>query len=163
MRERRPISILREHFELQQSIEKTQKDFNVIISMAVAYHILDLLVFSFAYFNSAFGSDYPIWQYVGTVLFDLLSIIFKLYPPALVAAASHRIVVEASKGCGRSLHSADLPTEDIQLFQYMALCEPDMGLKILGIRITVELTVKILMTIVTVGVSFIAFVIPRLK
>ena len=163
MRERRPISILREHFELQQSIEKTQKDFNVIISMAVAYHILDLLVFSFAYFNSAFGSDYPIWQYVGTVLFDLLSIIFKLYPPALVAAASHRIVVEASKGCRRSLHSADLPTEDIQLFQYMALCEPDMGLKILGIRITVELTVKILMTIVTVGVSFIAFVIPRLK
>ena len=38
-----------------------------------------------------------------------------------------------------------------------------MGLKILGIRITVELTVKILMTIVTLGVSFIAFVIPRLK
>ena len=163
MRERRPISILREHFEHQQSIEKTQKDFNVIISMAVAYHILDLLVFSFAYFNSAFGSDYPIWQYVGTVLFDLLSIIFKLYPPALVAAASHRIVVEASKGCRRSLHSADLPTEDIQLFQYMALSEPNMGLKILGIRITVELTVKILMTIVTAGVSFIAFVIPRLK
>ena len=163
MRERRPISILRDHFELQQSIEKTQKDFTVIISMAVAYHILDLLVFSFAYFNSAFGSDYPIWQYVGTVLFDLLSIIFKLYPPALVAAASHRIVVEASKGCRRSAHLADLPTEDIQLFQYMALCEPDMGLKILGIRITVELTVKILMTIVTAGVSFIAFVIPRLK
>ncbi|PFX29266.1 hypothetical protein AWC38_SpisGene5972 [Stylophora pistillata] len=163
MRERRPISILRGHFELQQSLEKTQKDFNVIISMAVAYHILDLIVFSFAYFNSAFGSDYPIWQYFGTVLYDLLSIIFKLYPPALVAAASHRIVVEASKRCKRSPHTTDLPTEDILLFQYMALCESDMGLKILGIRITVELTMKALMTIITAGVSFIAFVIPRLK
>lgn len=161
----RPSFILKEHFEIRQSIEKTQKDFNVIISMAVVYHILDLLVFSFAYFNSAFGSDYPIWQYAGTVLFDLLSIIFKLYPPALVAAASHRIVVEVSKRCERSPlspPSEDLPTEDIQLSLYVAQCEPDMGLKILGIRITVELTVKILMTIVTAVVTFIAFI-PRLK
>ena len=163
-RQRKPTFILRRHFQLQISLERTQKDFNVMISLALVYHTLDLIVFSFAYFTSAFGRGYPLWQYVGTVLFDLLSLIFKLYPPAMVAAASRRIVVQASKRCQLQVTplTTDLPLEDMQLFQFMVSCEPEMGLKILGIRITVELSIKILMTIVTAAVSFVAFVIPRL-
>ena len=98
-RECKPTKILQKHFQLQNSLERTHKDFNVIISLAIAYHVVDLIIFSFAYFSAAFGNDYTKWQYVGTVLFDLISVIFKLYPPALVAAASHRIVVKASKRC----------------------------------------------------------------
>ena len=164
-RECKPATILQKHFQLQSSLERTQKDFNFIISFALAYHALDLIIFSFAYFSSAFGSDYPIWQYVGAVLFDLISIIFKLYPPAIVAAASHRLVIQASKRCQFQLtpFTTELPLEDIQLFQYMALRESDMGLKILGIRITVELAMKILMTIGTAAISFVAFVIPKLN
>ncbi|XP_078342092.1 uncharacterized protein LOC144627940 [Oculina patagonica] len=158
-KESKPTTILQKHFQLQSSLERTQKDFNVIISLAIAYHFLDLIVFSFAYFSSAFGNDYPIWQYVGTVLFDLISIIFKLYPPAIVAAASHRMVIQASKRCQLHLTplATELPHEDMQLFQYMAWRESDMGLKILGIRITVELTMKILMTIITAAISFVSF------
>ena len=59
--------------------------------------------------------------------------------------------------------SRDLRTEDIRLFQYIAWCETEMGLKILGIRITVELAMKIFMTIVTATTSFVAFVVPCLK
>ena len=164
-KECKPTTILQKHFQLQSSLGRTQKDFNVIISLALAYHALDLIIFSFAYFSSAFGSDYPIWQYVGTVLFDLTSIIFKLYPPAIVAAASHRIVVQASKRCQLHLipQATELPLEDMQLFQYMAWRESDIGLKILGIRITVELAMKILMTISTAAISFVAFVIPWLN
>ena len=164
-RECRPTTILQKHFQLQTSLEQTQKDFNFIISLALAYHTLDLIIFSFAYFSSAFGTNYPIWQYVGAVLFDLISITFKLYPPAIVAAASHRLVVQASKRCHPQLPplTNDLPLEDMQLFQYMAWCESDMGLKILGIRITVELAMKILMTISTAAISFVAFVIPKLN
>ena len=164
-RECKPTTILQKHFQLQNSLERTQKDLNVIISLAIAYHVLDLIIFSFAYFSSAFGNNYPKWQYVGTVLFDLISVIFKLYPPALVAAASHRIVVQASKRCQLHLTplATELPLEDMQLFQYMASCESDMGLKILGIRITVELAMKISMTISTAVISFVAFVIPWLN
>ena len=157
-------TVLYKHFRLQSSLQRTQKDFNVIISFALAYHAVDLIVFSFAYFSSAFGSGYPIWQYIGTLMFDLVSIIFKLYPPAIVAAAVHRIVVQASKRCQLNVTplTTDLPIEDMQLFQYIALCESDMGLKILGIRITVELSLKILMTIITATISFVVFVLPRL-
>ena len=164
-RECKPATILQKHFQLQSSLERTQRDFNFIISFALAYHALDLIIFSFAYFSSAFGSDYPIWQYVGAVLFDLISIIFKLFPPAIVAAASHRLVVQASKKCQSQLSplTTDLPLEDMQLFHYMALRESDMGLKILGVRITVELAMKILMTIGTAAISFVAFVIPKLN
>ena len=154
-RDCKPTTILQRHFQLQTSLERTQKDFNLIISLAVAYHALDLIIFSFAYFSSAFGKDYPIWL--------LISIIFKLYPPAIVAAASHRLVIEGVKRCHSQLtpFTTKLPVEDMQLFQYMAWRESDMGLKILGIRITVELAMKILMTISTAAISFAAFVITN--
>lgn len=161
----KPTTILQKHHQLQTSLERTQADFNVVISFALAYHAADVIIFSFAYFNSSFGSTYQLWQYAGGVLFDLVSIVVKLYPPSVVAAAVHRIVVQASKRCQLQVtpRTTDLPAEDMQLFQYMALCESDMGLKILGIRITVELAMKILMTIITAAISFVAFVIPRLQ
>ena len=159
------VTIMRKYSQLQISLERTQKDFNVIISFALAYHAADLIIFSFAYFRSSFGSTYELWQYVGGVIFDLTSIIVKLSPPARVAAAVHRIVIQASKRYQLQVTpmSTDLPLEDMQLFQYIAWCEMDMGLKILGIRITVELAMKIFMTIVTAAISFVAFVVPRLK
>jgi len=164
-RECRAVTIMQKHSQLQTSLERTQKDFHIIISCALAYHAADLIIFSFAYFDSSFGNTYQLWQYVGGVIFDLMSIIVKLYPPAIVAAAVHRIVVQAAKRYQLQVTpvSTQLPLEDMQLFQYIAWCESDMGLKILGIRITVELSMKIFMTIVTAAISFVAFVVPRLK
>ena len=157
--------ILYKHSIILSSLERTQKDFGVIISLALAYHAVDLIIFSFAYFNGAFGKDYPIWQYIGTVIYDLISISVKLYPPAVVAAAAHRMVMQACRRCQSHVTptSIVLPTEDMQVFQYLSLCEKDMGLKILGIRITVELAMKIFVTTLTAVASFVAFVIPRLK
>ena len=92
-----------------------------------------------------------------------MTILVKLFPPALVAAAVHRSVTETAKRCDVTLLAASMPKEDMWLLQYMVSCERDMGLKIIGIRITVELVGTILMTIVTAAVSFVAFVVPRLK
>ena len=158
-------SILYKHSVILSSLERTQKDFGVIISLALTYHALDLIVFSFAYFNGTFGKHYPIWQYIGTVIYDLVSISVKLYPPAVVAAAARRMVMQACKRCQAQVTSTstDLPTEDMQVFQYLSWCEKDMGLKILGIRITVELATKIFVTIVTAMTSFVAFVIHGRK
>ena len=157
--------ILYKHSIILSSLERTQKDFGVIISLAVTYHAVDLIVYSFAYFNGAFGKDFPTWHYIGTVSFDLVSISVKLYPPAVVAAAAHRMVMQACKRCQAQVTptSTDLPTKDMQVYQYLSSCEKDMGLKILGIRITVELATKIFVTIVTAMTSFVAFVIPGKK
>jgi len=75
------------------------------------------------------------------------------------------MVMQACRRCQSHVTptSIDLPTEDMQVFQYLSLCEKDMGLKILGIRITVELAMKIFVTTLTAVASFVAFVIPRLK
>ena len=164
-RECTSVAVMQKHSQSQISLERTQKDFNIIISFALAYHGADVIIFSFAYFSSSFGSEYQLWQYAGGVIFDLISILVKLYPPAIVAAAVHCLVVQASKLYQAQLTpmSTSLPLEDMQLFQYIAWCEADMGLKILGIRITVELAMKIFMTIVTGAISFVAFAVPRLK
>ena len=159
-----PSAFLSKHQELKNSLERTQKDFSWIISFALMYHTIDLIIFSFAYFHSDFGENYEIWQYIGGVLFDTVSIVIKLYPPAVVAAAVHRITVQASKRCEMKVTSLsrNLPLEDMQLHQYIFCCESDMGIKILGIKITVEIASTICSTIATAIISFVAFVIPRL-
>ena len=162
-KETSPVQVLYRQQELRNSLDRTQRDFNFIISFAVSYHALDIIIFSFAYFDDAFGKHYELWQYAGGVTFDLVTILIKLFPPAVVAAAIHRSVTQVAKRCDVTPLSERLPQEDMQLFLYMASCEKDMGLKILSIRITVELVGTILMTIVTAGVSFVAFVVPRLK
>ena len=164
-RENKPGMVLFKHQQLQNMLEKTQSDFNVIISFALVYHSVDIIIFSFAYFDVAFGNRYKLWQYVGAVLFDLISIVIKLFPPALVSAYGRHIVTQASKRCGAQVtpQCTQLPMEELRLFQYIACCEEDMGLKILGICITVELAGTIMMTIATAAVSFVAFVVPDLK
>ena len=162
-KEATPVQVLYKQQHLRNSLERTQQDFNFIISFAISYHALDIIIFSFAYYDYAFGKNYELWQYAGGVAFDLVTILIKLFPPALVAAAVHRSVSEAAKRCDVTPLMENMPDEDMRLFQYMASCEHDMGLKILGIRITVELVGTILMTIVTGAVSFVAFVVPRLE
>lgn len=162
-KETKPVQILYRQQQLRKSLDRTQKDFKFIISFAISYHALDIIIFSFAYFDDAFGKRYELWQYAGGVSFDLVTILIKLFPPAVVAAAIHRSVTQVAKRCDVTPLTESLPQEDMQLFQYMVNCEQDMGLKILSIRITVELVGTILMTIATAGVSFVAFVVPRLK
>lgn len=161
-KESSPAKVLYNQQQVRNSIDRTEQDFNFIISFAVSYHALDILIFSFAYFDHAFGKNYEIWQYVWGVFQDFISILIKLLSPALLSATVHRSINEAAKRCDVTSITEIMPQEDLQLFQYMVSCEPDMGLKILGIRITVELVGTILMTSVTVVVSFVTFVVPRL-
>ena len=83
----------------------------------------------------------------------------------LVSQPLYIVVIQASKRSqlGLTLRPTHVPYEEMQLFQYIACCEKDMGLKILGIRITVELAVKLSMTIITAAISFVAFIVPLLK
>ena len=118
-KETRPLQVLYRQQQLRNSLDRTQKDFNFIISFAISYHALDKIIFSFAYFDDAFGKRYELWQYAGGVTFDLVTILIKLFPPAVVAAAIHRTVAQAGKRCEVTPLMESLPQEDMQLFQYM--------------------------------------------
>jgi len=58
-RECKPTTTLQKHFQSQTSLERSQRDFNLIISLALAYHALDLIIFSFAYFSSEMNCYCP--------------------------------------------------------------------------------------------------------
>ena len=45
-------------------------------------------------------ANYPLWQYTGTISFDTLSILIKLYPATVVCQALHDTVVSAGDLAG---------------------------------------------------------------
>ena len=151
--------LLFEFNELYHWLELTQKDFSKIISFAVAYHIMDIFVFSCAYWTESFGTNYPIYNFIGTIFFDTFSISIKLYPAAIVCKAVHELVVSAGIKC-MSSSMTHIPNERFSFYRHIFFREQDMGFLILGIKITMRLTVGIFVSLATVSVTFIKFLLP---
>ena len=152
--------LLLEFNELQLWLDQTQKHFSNIISFAVAYHILDIFVFTYAYWHGSFGEHYPIWQYAGTITYDTLSILIKLYPAALVSQALHNTVISAGDHCYPDDFPDVIPYHRFNFFQHLFLREQDMGFRILGVKITLKLTVAIFVTVATATLTFIRLTLP---
>jgi len=145
--------LLFEFNDLQNWLDRTQKDFTFIISVAVAYHILDMFVFSLAYFTKEFGPHYPIFDFCGTIIYDLISILIKLYPAAVVCQAVHKTVRAAGDLCVLG-PSKKIPYARFEFYQHLCYREQDMGLRILGVKITQQLMVG---TFVTIGTALMGF------
>lgn len=144
-------------------LARTNKDFNIIISGAIFYHFLDLLIFTVAYWKHEFGDDYVIWHYIGGVAFDTLSILVKLYPAATVGQALHNVVVYAGEHCHPKEQLNHLPKERFIFYRYVALREESLGLHVLGVKITSKLTVGFVMTFITAGLTFLKYAIPFIE
>ena len=56
-KETRPVQVLYRQQQLRNSLDRTQKDFNFIISFAISYHALDIIIFSFAYLMMHLEND----------------------------------------------------------------------------------------------------------
>ncbi|XP_047130445.1 uncharacterized protein LOC124810153 isoform X1 [Hydra vulgaris] len=151
--------LLFEFNELHHWLELTQKDFSKIISFAVAYHIMDIFVFSYAYWTDSFGKNYPIYNFVGTIFFDTISIAIKLYPAALVCKAVHEIVISVGIEC-LSNCTSHIPNERFSFYRHLFFIEQDMGFLILGVKITMRLTVGIFVSLATASITFIKFLLP---
>ena len=155
------VDLLRKFHELRKWLSETQENFSKIISFAVAYHIMDLFLFSFAYWSNDFG-DYPIWQYIGGVVFDLSSILMKLYPAAVVSQALHDVVAVTGSHCYPDINTGLIPKERFAFYQFIYLREQDLGFSILGVKVTSKVTVGIFVTIATATLTFLKYIVPYL-
>lgn len=138
--------------ELRISLQQTEQDFSNIISFSVAYNVVDLIIYSIAYWNLAF-IKYDIWQYVAGVIFDVISILLTLYPAAIVNQELHEAVITAGSFCSPD-GNRDSPSEERSLFyHYLFLREQDLGMNILGVKITPKVTVSIFATLTSMGLA----------
>lgn len=142
--------------ELEDWLNRSQANFSMIISFSVAYHIGGMCAFSVAYWSHVYGRDYPIWQYAGGMLFDLLSILIKLYPAAVLCQALHDTMVSAGGLC-LSGSLRNIPYDRINFYQFLYLRDQDIGFRILGVKITSKLTVGIFVTIATAAATFLRY------
>lgn len=155
---RRVGALLGMYNELNRWIERTQGEFGKIISFAMAYHTIDAIVFSIAYWDKDFGGDYSLVQYIGGMSFDLASIAMKLYPAAIVSAALHYVTRRAGNECYPHYNYVYMPSERFKFYEHLSLREQSVGLRILGVKITVRIAVGIFATIVTGLATFLRFV-----
>ena len=157
----KPIGhLLFEFNDIQNWLGRTQRDFSFIISIAVAYHILDIFVFSFAFFTNQFVSGYPIWEFCGTVVYDLISILIKLYPAAVVCQSLHQLVNAAGDMCVIG-SSKKVPYDRIKFYQHLWYREQDMGFCILGVKITIKIMVGVFITCGTIMTGFLRLILSK--
>ena len=161
LEEDKPIARLLFGFsDLQTWLQITQSDFSFIISAAVGYHIADIFVFSFAFFKNQFVDGYPIWDFLGAVLFDLISILIKLYPAAVVCQSLHRTVNTAGDMCLVG-SSKKVPYARFEFYQHLWYREQDMGFRILGVKITVRVMIAVFISCGTVFTGFLRLLVSE--
>ena len=146
--------------DLQSWLQITQSDFSIIISAAVGYHIADIFVFTLAFFTNQFLNGYPIWNFLGAILFDLISILIKLYPAAVVCQSLRQLVSAAGDMCVIG-SSKKVPYDRIKFYQHLWYREQDMGFCILGVKITIKIMVGVFITCGTIMTGFLRLILSK--
>ena len=158
------VAILLDKFhDIRFWLDKTHKMFRFMISIAIIYHFVDLFIFTFAYWTHDFGDDYGTWHFIGGVAFNILSILANLYPAAMIGQALHAIVFYAGEHCDPNADLIHLPKQRFVFFRYVFLREENLGLHVLGVKITSSLTVGFVMTLITAGLTFLKYAIPFIE
>ena len=152
--------------ELKNKLKESQERFHVVISVAVFLHLVDISVYTISYFQGDYKIasgvfKYPTVSFIFCVFFDVVSILIKLLPAAKVSSASHDITLRVGDLC----MNAEKGLIDERLFfllhQLIHISEQDMGYKILGVKITVRLTVSLLIGFITVLTTLFKFLTPH--
>ena len=158
------VAILLDKFhDIRFWLDKTHKMFRFMISIAFIYHFVDLFIFTVAYWTHDFGDDYRIWHYIGGIAFNILSILANLYPAAMIGQALHAIVFYAGEHCDPRADLMHVPKQRFVFFRYAFLREENLGLHVLGVKITSSLTVGFVMTLITAGLTFLKYAIPFIE
>ena len=167
--------LLDKFHDIRRWLDQTNKIFRIIISISIISHFVDLLIFTVAYWTNDFGGNYGTWHYIGGIAFDILSILGYLCPAAMVGQALHNIVFYAGEHCHPNPYlfklpkeklSADLfhlPKQRFAFYRYVFLREENLGLHVLGVKITSGLTVGFVMTLITSGLTFLKYAIPFIE
>ena len=161
---------------MQKSWKRTGKDFGLIISLSVASHVFDIIIFTCCFWGHEIQQQYSLYFFA--LFFDFASVILIVYPAGKVVQAAHSITKIVGKHCrpipnvfmpeagrdARAPRAVDTTTSEyrIRFLRFLSVCEESMGFKIVGIRISLNVALVIVVTIVMATVSFTAAVIPRL-
>ena len=124
-----------------------------------------MIVFTVAYWNGSFGDDYELWHFFGTIIFDTLSTLIKLYPAAVVDQGLNDLVQSPGDQCLVDSSCSIIPYVRINFYQHFSSRRLDMGFYILGIKITIgkaiavfvfsgTATVAIFRLFITLGSTF---------
>ena len=122
--------------------------------------------------------------YFAVLFFDFMSIILIVYSAGKAVKAVHSITRTAAKECRPGLKCLELKVvagllqekdseehrlnidmtlaHRVRFLRFLSACEETMGFKIVGIRISLDVALVIVVTIVTATVSFTAAAIPTL-
>lgn len=155
-------NLLKKFQNLRICLQHSQEDFSKVISFCVAYNIYDVAAFSIVYWKDS-SENYSLTQYIITVAFDLFGIVFKLYPAAIVNQELHKVVLTAGDFCDPDLETGAVPKERSAFYQYLFLHEQDLGMTILGVKITSKVTVSIFVTLTSLGLGFLYYAVPFLE
>lgn len=150
--------------ELKDKLSKSQ-NFRVLISVAVFLHLADISVCTVSYFQGDYKNTsgvfkYPTICFIFSVFFDAVSIFIKLLPAAKISSALHDLTLRAGDLC----MNTEKGLFDKRLFllhQLIHISEQDMGYKILGVKITVRLTVSLLIGFISVLTTLFKFLTPH--
>ena len=150
--------------ELKDKLSKSQ-NFRVLISVAVFLHLADISVCTVSYFQGDYKNTsgvfkYPTICFIFSVFFDAVSIFIKLLPAAKISSALHDLTLHAGDLC----MNTEKGLFDKRLFllhQLIHISEQDMGYKILGVKITVRLTVSLLIGFISVLTTLFKFLTPH--
>ena len=140
-------TVFQRYTELENSLEKTQKDLDTIISTAVAIHVLDIIIFTCTFWNRHFHehrgvTSAPAWLYFGTLIFDLISVFIKLYSAGKIANVAHKATDSIGKQC---IQSSELD----RVYNYVWKRRHNLSLHILGIQISMNIALAVIFTVVT--------------
>ena len=93
----------------------------------------------------------------------MLSILIKVFPAGKVAQAARQVTWEIEMQCTPDAENYEVPEERLEYFHFATICDQDLGFRILGIRITINIALSIIVTVVTATFSFTTAVLPRLQ
>jgi len=147
---------------IRNCISQSQKDFEKIVSLSVTCFLVDSIMFSVAYWKDD-TKEFPLWQYAVGISFDFVGIMFKLYPAAVVNQTLHEIVRVSGEHCYPDIDIGETPKQRFIFYQFLFMREQDLGMQILGVKITSKLTVGVFVTIATLALTFLHYVVPFLK
>ena len=92
-----------------------------------------------------------------------ICIFANLFPAAMIGQALHTIVFCAGEHCDPSADLIHLPKQRFIFFRYVFLREENLGLHVLGVKISSSLTVGFAMTLITAGLTFLKYAIPFIE
>jgi len=139
---------------LKRKLDMSRDNLHILLSVAITLRLVDMMIYSIAFFSNNFPTSHTIWIYLFTISVTSLAIFIKLFPAALISSELSTLVEAVGDLC--------LPKPDkkadrdaIVLHQYLNTCTQSMGYRILSVRITMQLATTILISFTSLLLTFI--------